>query len=243
MKRTILLSLSAALGLLACRSGPSDGGGAPKPAGDGAPSGAASAPASAPTAAVGGPKDYAPLPAVPDGHEVAIFAGGCFWCMEKPFDVVDGVIATTSGYIGGKEERPSYRQVSSGTTGHTEAVHVVFDPKRVSYERLLEVFWHNIDPTMLNRQFCDGGTQYRTGIYPVSPAQTAAAEASRAALTAAASLPGPIVTEITGAGPFWTAENYHQDYYVKNPAHYTRYRTGCGRDRRLAELWGEKAGH
>jgi peptide-methionine (S)-S-oxide reductase len=184
----------------------------------------------------------AKLPATPAGSAVATFAGGCFWCMEPPFDKLDGVLATTSGYIGGTKKYPTYEEVSAGYTGHTEAVQVLYDPKRVSYEKLLEVFWHNIDPTVKDRQFCDVGSQYRTGIFVHTDEQRRAAEASKAALETSKPFKAPIVTPVVMAGEFWPAEDYHQDYYVKNPVRYSYYRTGCGRDARLKELWG-KAPH
>jgi peptide-methionine (S)-S-oxide reductase len=170
--------------------------------------------------------------------DVATFAGGCFWCMEPPYDKLDGVLSTTSGYIGGKTERPTYEQVSSGATGHTEAVQVEYDPRRVTYEKLLEVFWKNVDPTVHDRQFCDIGSQYRTGIFYHSEEQKKAAEASKAALEKSKPFKAAIVTPIAAAGKFWPAEEYHQDYYKKNPVRYGYYRTGCGRDARLKELWG-----
>ncbi|MGE0356162.1 MAG: peptide-methionine (S)-S-oxide reductase MsrA [Burkholderiales bacterium] len=184
-------------------------------------------------------------PAVLPAHaatEKATFAGGCFWCMEPPYDSLAGVISTTSGYIGGAKANPTYREVSAGTTGHTEAVQVVYDPAKVSYEKLLEVFWVNIDPTVRDRQFCDGGTQYRTGIFVHSEAQRKAAEASKAALEKSKPFKAAIVTPVETAGTFYPAEDYHQDYYVKNPVRYKLYRNGCGRDARLRELWGDKAG-
>lgn len=172
----------------------------------------------------------------------ATFAGGCFWCVEADFDKVDGVIATTSGYIGGRVPHPTYAQVSAGSTGHTEAVEVVFDPRKVSYEKLLEVFWVNVDPTVVNRQFCDVGSQYRTGIFVHDDAQRRAAEASKAALEKSKPFKEPIVTPIETATTFYPAEEYHQDYYRKNPVRYSLYRSGCGRDARLRELWGPQAG-
>jgi len=174
--------------------------------------------------------------------EKATFAGGCFWCMEPPYDVLPGVISTTSGYIGGRTANPTYEQVSSGATGHAEAVQVVYDPAKITYERLLEVFWVNIDPTVRDRQFCDSGSQYRTGIFYHSEAQRAAAQASKAALEKSKPFKAPIVTPVEMAGTFYPAEGYHQDYYVKNPVRYKFYRNGCGRDARLRELWGDKAG-
>lgn len=180
--------------------------------------------------------------APPAATAKAIFAGGCFWCMEPPYDAIDGVLSTTSGYIGGKQKDPTYKEISTGITGHTEAVEVVYDPKKVSYERLLEVFWRNIDPTVKDQQFCDVGSQYRTGIFVVNDAQKAAADASKAALEKNKPFTGKIVTEITQAGPFYAAEDYHQDYYLKNPIRYKYYRNGCGRDARLKQLWGDQAG-
>jgi peptide-methionine (S)-S-oxide reductase len=175
--------------------------------------------------------------------KTAIFAGGCFWCMEPPFDKLPGVTATISGYTGGRTVNPSYEQVSSGSTGHAEAVQVIYDPKKVSYEKLLEVFWVNIDPTVKDRQFCDSGNQYRTGIFYSDEAQRKAAEASKAAIEKSKPFKQAIVTPIEMAGAFYAAEDYHQDYYKKNPVRYNFYRTGCGRDARLKELWGDKAGH
>ena len=171
---------------------------------------------------------------------VATFAGGCFWCMEPPFDKLEGVISTTSGYTGGTVANPTYKEVSAGGTGHTEAIQIVYDPTRVTYDRLLEVFWHNIDPTVVDRQFCDRGTQYRSGIFYHDDAQRAAAEASKASLERSKPFKGTIVTEITEAGPFYPAEEYHQDYYQKNPIRYKYYRYSCGRDQRLEELWGKE---
>ena len=180
---------------------------------------------------------------VPPGHAVATFAGGCFWCMEPPYDKLPGVAATISGYMGGRKLNPTYEEVSSGTTGHAEAVQVVYDPKKVSYEKLLDAFWHNIDPTVRNRQFCDAGTQYRTAIFYHDEAQRKAAEASLAALEKSKPFKEPIVTQIQMAGPFYPAEDYHQNYYRVNPVKYQIYRKGCGRDARLKELWGASAGH
>jgi peptide-methionine (S)-S-oxide reductase len=170
--------------------------------------------------------------------ETATFAGGCFWCVEADFDKVAGVISTTSGYTGGKTANPSYEQVSSKATGHAEVVQIVFDPSRVSYEQLLEKFWRTIDPTTLNRQFCDAGSPYRTAIYANSDAQLAAAKASLAALEKNKPFKEAIVTTVERAGPFYPAEEYHQDYYKKNPVRYSYYRTSCGRDARLKQLWG-----
>jgi peptide-methionine (S)-S-oxide reductase len=171
----------------------------------------------------------------------ATFAGGCFWCMEPPYDKLPGVISTTSGYMGGKKRFPTYEEVSTGTTGHTEVVQVVYDPGKVSYERLLEIFWRNIDPTVRDRQFCDVGSQYRTAIFYHDEEQKRLAEASKAALEKSKPFKAPIVTPVQAAGEFWPAEDYHQDFYKKNPVRYKYYRAGCGRDERLKELWG-KAG-
>jgi len=174
----------------------------------------------------------------------ATFAGGCFWCMEKPFDVLPGVISTTSGYTGGQKKDPTYEEVSSGGTGHAESVQVVYDPKKISYEKLLDVFWHNIDPTVRNRQFCDSGTQYRSAIFFHDAEQKRLAEESLKALEKNKPFKEPIVTEITAASTFYPAEEYHQDYYKKNPVRYGYYRSGCGRDARLEQLWGKSAaGH
>jgi peptide-methionine (S)-S-oxide reductase len=169
----------------------------------------------------------------------ATFAGGCFWCMEPPYDKLPGVISTTSGYMGGHLKNPTYEQISTGRTGHTEVVQVEYDPSKVTYEKLLEVFWVNIDPTVKNAQFCDHGSQYRSGIFYHDDAQRKAAEASKAALDKSKPFKQPIVTEITKAPEFYRAEEYHQDYYVKNPVRYKLYRNGCGRDARLKELWGK----
>ena len=172
----------------------------------------------------------------------AVFAGGCFWCMEPPYDELDGVLATISGYIGGKSQNPTYEAVSAGRTGHTEAVEVTYDPAVISYEELLDVFWVNVDPTVNDRQFCDRGSQYRPGIFYADPAERQAAEDSKAEIERTKTFPQPIVVEITQATTFFPAEEYHQDYYKKNPLRYKLYRTGCGRDARLRELWGDAAG-
>ena len=174
----------------------------------------------------------------PAGLAKAVFAGGCFWCVESDFDKVPGVVSTTSGYIGGKLANPSYEQVSAKGTGHAEAVEIVFDPKRVSYEQLLEYFWRTIDPTTKDRQFCDAGSPYRTAIFAGDAKQLAAAQASLAKLEKSKPFKEPIVTEVALAGPFYAAEDYHQDYYKKNPVRYKYYRTSCGRDARVTQLWG-----
>jgi len=175
------------------------------------------------------------------GLATATFAGGCFWCMEPPFDAIDGVVSTTSGYTGGEEEHPTYEQVSSGVTGHAEAVEVVFDPAKVTYEALLEVYWRNVDPTVRNHQFCDFGRQYRTAIFFHDPVQKRAAEESKLRLQASGVLKGSeVVTEVVPAGVFWPAEEYHQDYYLRNPLRYKYYRWRCGRDARLLEIWASR---
>lgn len=168
----------------------------------------------------------------------AVFAGGCFWCMEGPFEALPGVLTVSSGYAGGQEPHPTYEQVSSGRTGHAESVQVVYDPSKVTYEQLLETYWHNVDPTQANGQFCDRGRQYRTAIFAADEAQRRAAEESKRRLEASGKLPGRIVTEIVPGGPFYPAEEYHQDYARKNPLRYRFYRSRCGRDARLERLWG-----
>jgi len=178
----------------------------------------------------------------PPGTEIATFAGGCFWCMESDFDPVPGVISTTSGFTGGHTAMPSYDEVSEGGTGHAESVRIVFDPKVVRYEKLLDVYWHNIDPVTANAQFCDHGSQYRSAIFYHDEAQKQAAEASRDALAKSGVLPGPIVTQIVPAATFYPAEEYHQGFYKKNPVRYKFYRYTCGRDKRLRDLWGDAAG-
>ena len=169
----------------------------------------------------------------------ATFAGGCFWCMEPPFDKLPGVVSTTSGYTGGKKLNPTYREVSDGDTGHAEAVQIVYDPAKISYQQLLNVFWRNIDPTVKDQQFCDHGSQYRTGIFVHDDMQKKQADAAKAALLKSKPFKADIVTEITAASTFYPAEDYHQDYYLKNPVKYKFYRFNCGRDARLKELWGE----
>jgi peptide-methionine (S)-S-oxide reductase len=175
--------------------------------------------------------------------EKAIFAGGCFWCVESDFDKVPGVISTTSGYTGGSTAKPTYQQVSAKHTGHAEAVEVVFDPARVSYDKLVEHYWRTIDPTVEDRQFCDVGNPYRTAIFPIGEAQLKTALASKAALEKSKPFKEAIVTEVTPASTFYPAEEYHQDYYKKNPIRYQYYRLSCGRDARVKELWGPQAAH
>ncbi|HET9686400.1 MAG TPA: peptide-methionine (S)-S-oxide reductase MsrA [Pseudolabrys sp.] len=169
---------------------------------------------------------------------VATFAGGCFWCTEADFDKVPGVLSTTSGYIGGKIANPTYEQVSAGGTGHAEAVEVVYDPGKVSYDELLSFYWRHVDPTAKNRQFCDVGDQYRTAIFVHDDEQRRLADASKKKIEA--QVKQPIYTEIVSAGPFYKAEDYHQDFYQKNPIKYKFYRWNCGRDQRLEQLWGAR---
>lgn len=172
--------------------------------------------------------------------ELATFAGGCFWCMEHPFDTLDGVVSVTVGYTGGEDSTPTYEEVSAGKTGHAEAVQVEFDATRISFEELLKVFWRNIDPTQLNRQFCDVGTQYRTAVFYHSEQQKEIAEASKKKLEADSGI-GAFVTEVVPAGVFYPAEEYHQEYYKRNPIRYRIYRGLCGRDGRLEEIWGDES--
>ena len=175
----------------------------------------------------------------PEDGAVATFAGGCFWCVEAAFDKVEGVRATISGYTGGDVENPGYEAVSAGRTGHAEAVRVVYDPEQVSYRELLDTFWHNIDPTVANRQFCDVGSQYRSAIFYHDAEQERLARETAASIEASGILPGPIKTEIVPAETFYRAEAYHQNYHRKNPIRYKWYVSGCGREERLEELWGE----
>jgi peptide-methionine (S)-S-oxide reductase len=175
-----------------------------------------------------------------DGVATAVFAGGCFWCMEPPYDELEGVISTTSGYLGGHKDNPTYEEVSRGGTGHAEVVKISYDPDVISYQQLLEVFWRNIDPVSENRQFCDVGSQYRSAIFYLDQQQKTLAEESRRQLDESGRFDEPIVTGIEPAGTFYPAEKYHQDYYRKNPLRYRFYRFNCGRDQRLQELWGER---
>ena len=176
---------------------------------------------------------------MPAGSAIAIFAGGCFWCIEKDFEKLPGVIEVESGYTAGRTANPTYEQVSSGGTGHTEAVRVIYDPQKVSYAQLVDYFWRHIDPTVKDRQFCDIGTQYRSGIYWQNEAERKTVEASRDALVKSGKF-RTIHTELAPATTFWLAETYHQDYYKKNPIRYAYYRKSCGRDARVAEVWGGK---
>ncbi len=173
------------------------------------------------------------------GTAKATFAGGCFWCMEEAFEKVDGVASVTSGYTGGRQPNPTYEQVSGGGTGHAESIEVAYDPSKVSYGQLLQVFWHNIDPLAADAQFCDHGRQYRSAIFYRDEEQRQAAEASKRAVEQSKRFDRPIATEIVPAGPFYSAEEYHQDYYRKNPIRYKFYKWNCGRAQRLEELWGK----
>ena len=187
-------------------------------------------------------QDKPAAPAARSGSTAtATFAGGCFWCTESDFDKVDGVISTISGYIGGKTANPNYESVSAGNSGHAEAVQVMYDPSKVTYSKLLEVYWRTIDPTTKDRQFCDSGSQYRTAIFVHDEQQREQAEASKKALSANKPFREPIVTEIVNAIAFYPAEEYHQNYHTKNPVRYKFYRLNCGRDARLKQLWGDQA--
>lgn len=186
----------------------------------------------------------ASTPATAAGLQKATFAGGCFWCMEPPFERLDGVVKVSAGYTGGELNNPSYEQVSAGGTGHAEAVEIVFDPGKVSYRKLLDVFWHNVDPTQQNRQFCDVGNQYRSAIFYHTPEQKRIALASEKKLQDSPRFAGKkIYTQVVQAGPFYAAEKYHQDYAKKNPVRYKFYRWNCGRDQRLEDVWGSAPAH
>lgn len=176
-----------------------------------------------------------------DGQDVAILAGGCFWCMEPPYDDTPGVVATISGYTGGSLRNPTYEQVVRNNTGHYEAVLIIYEPDVVSFDELLDIFWVNIDPLDRGGQFCDRGSSYRAGIFYRTREQRETAIASREVLDASGRLRRPVTTEVMPAGTFYVAEEYHQDYYLKNPLRYRSYRTGCGRDARLRQLWGADA--
>ena len=179
--------------------------------------------------------------ASPPGRESAIFAGGCFWCEETAFEGLPGVVSVTSGYIGGHKANPTYEEVSAGGTGHAESVEVIFDPKVITYAKLLDVFWRNVDPFQANGQFCDHGTQYRSAIFYRGDSQRQAAEESKRKLEEEPRFRGKIVTQIVPATTFYRAEDYHQDFYKKSPIRYHTYRAGCGRDARLKAIWGEPA--
>ena len=179
-------------------------------------------------------------PAAPSATAKATFAGGCFWCMEEVYEKVPGVISAVSGYMGGRTKNPTYEQVSTGGTGHAEVVLVEYDPRKVTYEKLLEAFWRNVDPTQRDGQFCDHGSHYRSAVFYSGDEQKKAAEASRAAIEKTKPFKGEIVTQIVPAAEFYAAEDYHQDYYKKNPVRYKVYKTGCGREARLQAIWGRR---
>ena len=208
---------------------------------------AAATPPTVATTAIDAPRQLvvgntaADAAASPSARDTAMFAGGCFWSMERPFDHVPGVTSTTVGYAGGHTKNPTYEQVNTRTTGHAETVLVEYDPARVTYEKLLDVYWHNIDPITRDRQFCDGGPDYRTVIFTHGAAQQAAAVRSKDALDKSGHFKVPVVTEIVADTPFWRGEEYHQHYADRNPERYDAYRRGCGRDARLRELWGNAA--
>ena len=197
-------------------------------------------PTSQPTATSAGTV-LAPSP--PAGMEAAVFAGGCFWCMEGPFEALDGVSEVLSGYTGGGEESPAYQQVARGATGHTEAVYIIFNPAVVSYETLVETFWRSMDPTDAGGQFADRGTQYRPAIFVTSEQQRTVAVQSKDALAASGRFQAPIIVPVEDAGPFWVAEDYHQNYYQTNSAHYNAYRRGSGRAGFLERVWGAEGAH
>jgi peptide-methionine (S)-S-oxide reductase len=196
----------------------------------------------APCSVLSAPSASAPAAAEKPEVKHATFAGGCFWCMETAFEGRPGIVAVISGFSGGKEPNPTYEEVSAGRTGHMESVEVVYHPGEISYERLLEIYWHNIDPTQGNGQFCDHGAQYRSAIFVRDGEERKLAERSKNAITSSKALDAPIVTRILPFTGFWPAEEHHQDYFRKNPDDYHSYREGCGRDRRLQELWGAEAG-
>ena len=182
------------------------------------------------------------LASPPAQRATAIFAGGCFWCEETAFEGLPGVFSVVSGYTGGQKKNPTYEEVSAGSTGHAESVEVTYDPSQMTYEKLLEVFWHNVDPTQANGQFCDHGTQYRSAIFYKDEAQRKAAEESKRRVEEIPRFKGKVVTQIVAASTFYPAEEYHQDFWKKSPVRYQSYRQGCGRDARLKELWGDAAG-
>ena len=197
----------------------------------------ASNPPAANTAPAVDPHAPAALPPVGPGQAAAVVAGGCFWCMESDFDKLPGVVATTSGYAGGTLANPTYEDVNTETTGHKEAVRVVYDTTRLSYDQVLDYYWRHVDPTDDGGQFCDRGDSYRTGVYALDDAQLQAAQASKAALVASGVLQAPVVTELKKIDVFWAAENYHQDFHDTTPARYLPYRAGCGRDARVEKVW------
>jgi peptide-methionine (S)-S-oxide reductase len=230
MSRLLLLSSLLALALTACQSGGEHAGEQTKPGDD------VAAPASQP-AQKADATQLAPAPQA--GEAIATFAGGCFWCMEGPFEHVEGVRAVLSGYTGGTVQSPSYKQVGMGSTGHTEAVIVYYDPAKVSYDKLVDTFWRSMDPTDPDGQFADQGSQYRPVIFFHTPEQKQIAETSKAALQASGRFDKPIVVPIEPASDFWVAEDYHQDFYLTNPDHYNRYKVGSGRAGFLKEKWAE----
>lgn len=181
----------------------------------------------------------APVPEVQEGQAAAIFGGGCFWCMEADFDKLDGIVHTTSGYAGGSEQDPTYEQVAMHKTHHVEVVRVVYDTSKLSYDQVVDYFFHHVDPTDAGGQFCDRGDTYRTAVFTLDDAQTKAAEAKKAAIDASGVLPLPIVTEIRQVSEFWPAETYHQDFATKSPGRYQPYRAGCGRDARVKAIWAK----
>ena len=194
-------------------------------------------------ASASGPPAHAADATPASGHALATFAGGCFWCMQPPFEQLDGVLKTTVGYTGGHTLNPSYEEVSAGETGHAESIQIEYDPAKISYSKLLDVFWHNVDPLTPNAQFCDHGNQYRTAIFYHDQTQQRLAEESKQHLEQTKHFDRPIVTQIVPATAFYPAEDYHQMYHAKNPVRYKYYRWNCGRDQRLKEIWGDAAGH
>uniref|UniRef100_A0A832MKH2 Peptide methionine sulfoxide reductase MsrA n=1 Tax=Eiseniibacteriota bacterium TaxID=2212470 RepID=A0A832MKH2_UNCEI len=239
--RAIALALAAVLALCAPRfSHASAASTAAPPAATPAASAAKPSPGAARPAAPQAPDEVAPRASGP-GLAIATFAGGCFWCVETAFEGRPGVVSVVSGYTGGPERNPTYEQVSGRRTGHAEAVEIRFDPRRITYEQLLHLFWRSIDPTQPGGQFCDHGPQYRSAIFVHDDEQRRLAHASKRALERSGVLKRPIVTQIVPASTFWPAEEYHQDFWRKDPERYRSYRAGCGRDRRLAELWGREA--
>ena len=183
----------------------------------------------------------APAPKTADATELATFAGGCFWCVEADFDKLDGVLATFSGFMGGKTANPTYNQVTGGGTGHLEVVQITFDPKKVTYQKLVDYFWRHIDPYDAGGQFCDRGDSYRTAVFAHTAEQKKIAVATKEMLEKNGPLKQTIATEIRDAGAFTAAEDYHQDFYKKSPIRYNSYRLGCGRDARIETIWGKKA--
>ncbi|TKS61780.1 MAG: peptide-methionine (S)-S-oxide reductase [Nitrospira sp.] len=190
--------------------------------------------------ALGGIAVWSPIVAIEAAPPAkAYFAGGCFWCMEDAFEKVDGVIAVVSGYMGGTVANPTYEQVSAGQTGHAESVEVSYDPAKVSYQKLLEAFWRNVDPVTPNAQFCDHGSQYRSAVYYGTDEEKRLSEESKSAIERSKRFSEPIVTQLVKASMFYTAEDYHQDFYKKNPIRYKYYKFNCGRAQRLEALWGK----